>query len=74
MDVSCEFVIEFDDSEKAKTVLRSIRVDDFDFVKSKINKNRLEASIKAKSISSLIHTLDDYLACISVAVKIVDKN
>ena len=74
MDVSCEFVIEFDDLEKAKTVLRSIRVDDFDFVKSKINKNRLEASIKAKSISSLIHTLDDYLACISVAVKIVDKN
>jgi tRNA threonylcarbamoyladenosine modification (KEOPS) complex Pcc1 subunit len=74
MDVSCEFVIEFDDPEKAKTVLRSIRVDDFDFVKSKIKKNRLEASIKAKSIPSLIHTLDDYLACISVAVKIVDKN
>ena len=74
MDVRCEVVIDFDDLKKAKTVLRSIRVDDFDFVKSKISNNRLEASIKAKSISSLIHTLDDYLACISVAMKIVDKN
>ena len=73
MDVACEIVIEFDDSKKAKTVLRSIRVDDFDFVKSEINNNRLEATINAKSISSLIHTLDDYLACISVAMKIVDK-
>jgi tRNA threonylcarbamoyladenosine modification (KEOPS) complex Pcc1 subunit len=74
MDVSCEVKIEFDDLHKAKTVLRSVQVDDFDFVKSKINNNTLEAEIKAKSIPSLIHTLDDYLACISVAMKIVGKN
>ena len=74
MEVACEIVIEFDDSDKAKTVIESIKVDDFDFVKSKINENRLKATIKAKSISSLIHTLDDYLACISVAIKVVDKN
>jgi len=74
MDVICEISIEFDDFKKAKTVLKSIQVDDFDFVKSKINNNILEAEIKSKSISSLIHTLDDYLACISVATKIVHKN
>jgi len=74
MDVSCKVNIEFEDSEKAKTVLKSIKVDDFDFVSSNIKNNKLEATIKAKSISSLIHTLDDYLACISVAIKIVDKN
>ena len=74
MDVSCEIIIEFEDSEKTKNVLSSINVDDYGFVKSKANDNRLAASINAKSISSLIHTLDDYLACISVAMKIVDKN
>jgi tRNA threonylcarbamoyladenosine modification (KEOPS) complex Pcc1 subunit len=74
MDVGCEISIEFDDIKKAKTVLKSIKVDDFDFVESKINDNMLKAEIKAKSISSLIHTLDDYLACISVAVKIVGKD
>ena len=74
MDVSCEISIEFEDLKKAKNVLKSVNVDDFDFVKSKINNNKLEAEIKAKSISSLIHTLDDYLANISVAMKIVGKD
>jgi len=74
MDVSCELIIDFEDSEKAKTVLKSIKVDDFNYVNSTINNKMLKATIKAKSISSLIHTLDDYLACISVAMKIVDKN
>jgi hypothetical protein len=74
MKVSCNLIIEYDNSEKADRVLRSVKVDDFNFVKSKINGKRFEATIESKSVSSLIHTLDDYLACISVAEKIVDKN
>lgn len=74
MKASCDIVIDFDDSEKVKTVLKSVRVDDFDFVKSKANGKKLEASIKADSVSSLLHTLDDYLACISVAGKVLDKD
>ena len=74
MHVTCDIVIEFDDSDKLKTVLKSIKVDDFDFVKSKAIENRLEAKIKTNSISSLLHTLDDYLACVSVAMKVIDKN
>jgi len=74
MMAKCNIIIEFDDEKKVKTVLKSVKVDDFDFVKSKIIKNRIESTIESKSISSLLHTLDDYLACISVAEKIVDKN
>ncbi len=74
MDVACEIVIEFDDIYKAKTVLKSIEVDNLDFVNSKINGKKLEATIKASSVSSLLHTLDDYLACVSVAMKVVDKD
>jgi tRNA threonylcarbamoyladenosine modification (KEOPS) complex Pcc1 subunit len=74
MEVKCEIVIDFDDIKKVKTVLRSIKVDDLDFVKSEANGKRLKAKIKTNSISSLIHTLDDYLACVSVAMKIVDKD
>lgn len=74
MKAVCNIVIEFDDPKKAKTVLKSVKVDDFDFVKSKINNNRLESTIESKSVSSLIHTLDDYLACLSVAAKVVDKD
>ena len=74
MDVACEIVIEFEDTEKVKTVLKSIEVDNFDFVNSKVNGKKLEATIKASSVSSLLHTLDDYLACVSVAMKVVDKD
>ena len=74
MDVSCDIVIEFDESLKAKNVLKSVKVDDFSFVKSKINGKKLEATVKTDSVSSLLHTLDDYLACVSVAMKVVDKS
>lgn len=74
MKVNCKLTMDFDDEKSVKTILKSVQVDDFDFVKSKINKNRLEAEISSDSVSSLLHTLDDYLACVSVAVKIVDKD
>ncbi len=74
MDVACEIVIEFDDINMLKTVLKSIEVDNFDFINSKINGKKLKATIKASSVSSLLHTLDDYLACVSVAKKVVDKD
>ena len=74
MKVSCDVVIDFDDEKQAKTVLKSIEVDDFDFVKSKISDKELKAQIESNSVSSLIHTLDDFLACVSVAAKVVDKN
>ena len=74
MKASCEIVIEFDDAEKVKTVLKSTEVDDFNFVKSKINGKMLKAHIERNSVSSLLHTLDDYLACVSVAEKVIDKS
>lgn len=74
MDIACDVIIELDDTEKVKTVLKSVEVDNFDFVRSKVNGNKLESKIKAKSVSSLLHTLDDYLSCVSIAMKVVDKD
>lgn len=73
MKVKCSLTIDFDDVKKAEAVLRSVQVDDLDFVKSKINKKQLEAVIESGSVSSLLHTLDDYLACVSVAEKVISK-
>jgi tRNA threonylcarbamoyladenosine modification (KEOPS) complex Pcc1 subunit len=74
MEVACDIVIEFDDAEKVKTVLKSIEVDDFEFVESKANCKKLEAQIKATSVSSLLNTIDDYLACVSVVINMLDKD
>ena len=74
MKASCDLLIEFDSKKKTETVLNSVSVDDFDFVKSKKVGTTLEAHIQSNNISSLLHTLDDYLACINVASKVLDKD
>ena len=74
MKVSCNLIFKYENSKKAEKILRSIKVDDLDFVESKLHGERLEVFIESTSVSSLIHTLDDYLACLSVAEKIIDKN
>ena len=74
MKAICDIEIEFDDYPQVENVLKAVEVDDFEFVKSKLNNKKLNAHIESTSISSLLHTLDDYLACISVAAKVLDKN
>ena len=38
------------------------------------DRNIFKAHIERESIPSLIHTLDDFFACISVAEKVLDKD
>ena len=73
MNITCDVSIKYDDVKEAKTVLKSIEVDNLNFVKSQINGEKLETHIECNSISSLLHTLDDYLACVSVAEKVIKK-
>ncbi len=73
MKALCTLTLEFESTEKAKKVLRSIQADDEGFVSSKVTGRTLEAVMESSSIASLLHTLDDYLACVSVAADIVKK-
>lgn len=73
MRVLCTFTLEFESAEKAKKVLRSIEADDQGFLKSKVTGKKLKAVGESSSVSSLLHTLDDYLSCVSVAAEIVKK-
>ena len=74
MKATCKITIDFDNEKKVKNVFKSIEVDNLRFVKAHVKGKTLEADIESKSVSLLLHTLDDYLACVSVAEKIVDKN
>lgn len=72
MKVRCRLVLEYDDERIAEIVYKSVKVDDKDFVKSSLNGRRIIARTEAISINSLLHTLNDYLACISTAEKITN--
>jgi tRNA threonylcarbamoyladenosine modification (KEOPS) complex Pcc1 subunit len=73
MKALCSVTLEFESAEKAKKVLRSIQTDNQEFVVSTVKEKTLEAVIESSSVASLLHTLDDYLACVSVAAEIVKK-
>jgi len=74
MKAKCKLEIDFESENDVKKIVKSVSVDDFDFVKTKISGKKLVAEVDSKSVSSLLHTLDDYLSCVSVASKIVDKD
>ena len=74
MKVLCTLTLEFESVKKAKKVLQSIQADDQGFVKSTTKGKTLQGVVESTSVSSLIHTLDDYLACVSVANDIVNKH
>lgn len=73
MKTNCKIEISVNSKEDAEKLLGSIKVDDYSFVRSKTDENTLIAEIKSDSIESLLHTVDDYLSCVSVAEKIIDK-
>jgi hypothetical protein len=74
MNIKCEIFIVFDNKKKVENVLKSIKIDDFNFVKSESVGYKLIAHLKSNTILSLLHSLDDYLACITIACSIVDKH
>lgn len=74
MKAEVTITLEFPDAKTAKKVLQSIQIDDERFVTSTQKAKTLTAVIKSTSLASLLHTLDDYLACVSVADDIVKKH
>lgn len=71
MKVSCKLEFEYGSEDEAMAVLKAVEVDNEEFVKTTLEGKRIFSVVDSESISSLIHTLDDYLACVSVAEKVV---
>lgn len=67
----CELSFEFGSAKDAELVAKALDLDNPDFIKTEIDGRVIRSRITADSINSLINTLDDYLACIAMAEKIV---
>ncbi|MFQ5884374.1 MAG: KEOPS complex subunit Pcc1 [Thermoplasmata archaeon] len=73
MKVDCTLEFFYEDEKKAQNVLKSVDVDNYGYVKAGVKENRLVSKIQAKSLQSLLHTLEDYLSCISIAERIAES-
>lgn len=65
--------IGFGSSAEAENVHRAVELDNDGYLETKVEGSSIVASIEADSLKSLLHTLDDFLACVGVADKIVSK-
>jgi len=65
--------LEFDSNEIAEKVHRSVELDNQGYIVTRVDGNLIHAEIEADSLNSLLHTLDDFLACTGVADKVVGQ-
>jgi hypothetical protein len=68
-DVPCtaRLVLEFAGEREASRVARALEPDNEGFVVTRVCGSRIEARMEAQSIDALLHTMDDYLACLGIA-------
>ncbi|MCJ2533238.1 MAG: hypothetical protein LN411_04885 [Candidatus Thermoplasmatota archaeon] len=71
--VTCEIVLRFPSSDSAGKVFHAVEQDNSGYVDAKQEDDSIVAVINASTLKSLLHTLDDFLSCVSVAEKIVSK-
>ena len=67
MKIDCTIRLEYKNPKTAQTIHQALCVDDLQFVTSKVTGKKIQAVIQSSSVSSLLHTIDDYLSCVSVA-------
>lgn len=71
--VTCSIRLEFPDRATAENVHKSVELDNAGYVDAKLDGTAIVANIGAQSLNSLLHTLDDFLSCTSVAERVVVK-
>lgn len=71
--VDCIITIGFPSHGYAEAVHRSVEIDNDGYLETKVEGNDIVVRIRAGSLKSLLHTLDDFLACVGVADKVVSE-
>jgi hypothetical protein len=73
MKVKCKMEFEYESEKEAEAIAKAVEVDNYQFVNTVLKGKKIISHAESESIPSLIHTLDDFLACVGVAEKVVKK-
>jgi len=69
--IACRVEFSYPSKARAEKVARSLRVDDETFITTTVSGRTLIADIQSDSFLRVLHTLEDYLSCLSVAESIL---
>ncbi|MGB9636032.1 MAG: KEOPS complex Pcc1-like subunit [Thermoplasmata archaeon] len=67
--IEAKILLEFESAIISEIVASSVEKENYGYVKMQVEENRILAETRAKNLLSLLHTLDDLLACTTLAYK-----
>ena len=71
--VTCNIELDLGSEEVAKLVAASLGPDNEGYVSSEIKGGTISLKAEAPTTMSLLHTVDDLLSCVAVALKAIEK-
>ncbi len=73
MTISCDIIFDYESDEKARMIKESLSPDNEEYICVTQQENKLVCTAKADTPMQLLHTLDDFMSCITVAEDMLDK-
>lgn len=65
--ISCKIVLEFDDQKDAQNIASSISPDNEDYIEMDVKGKKINCRATGETPMKLLHTVDDLLACVTIA-------
>ena len=73
MKTICTLEMELPDETTARNIAKALELDNAGYIEPEVKGNIIIAKAEAENIMALRNTIDDYLACLTVAQKSVDS-
>ena len=73
MQVTCELRIRCEDARRARVVNEAVARDNEGYIESRVEGNVILARTDSENVYSLLHTLNDFLSCLSMAMEIAGR-
>ncbi len=74
MTVECRIDVELPDERKAVEVARSISLDNGEYVRAEVHGRSIVLTMRSSTPASMLHTVEDLLACLKVAEAVIVPN
>ena len=69
----CNLEIELPDEATAQNIAKALELDNAGYIETRVEGKTIFARAEAEDIMSLRNTVDDYLACLTVAQKSLEQ-
>jgi tRNA threonylcarbamoyladenosine modification (KEOPS) complex Pcc1 subunit len=67
VSVECQIEMDLESEDQARAIMKAIELDNGPYAKASVDGRTIRLECEARSMPSMLHTLEDLLACIRVA-------